>query len=723
MANQENEIPVRGIDTKALSSLIIELNISRRNCRSYPKGHPLIDSSLQKVLNIYGVLMQTHQEIVIGVTRDALLVEGVFLDKTNLIYRDFAGTLFEQGIGVLILRHGLTMDELKKFIIILNLKREENHRYGGIEAIWEKSRIAAIGIRAIRYDLFSTQDETHVGKTETPRTTEGLWEQFARGLAWGIINQDDSTENLLDPELLAAVLNSRFAMGSDGSWENIRSIIDFLCQEEASQPLGSHSTVLPYEKIAAFVSNLNPNLRCQFLGSAFDMRSAGNQAVAEGVINHLSSDTVLETLEEVNRSDIALPPVIMGLLQRLSKQTTAGRYAIAVDEPDNDDYHQKVRTIFREHAAEDFIPDAYQQKLNQIIADEQMPLLIDEDVHDLIDTFDASGIENRISEILLFLFMDDPTAENNSGLVGSLNDMSAYFLQTGDYTQVLRIIRQVKDDRIPTEIRQDLLKPFAQRLFLEEVLCGLHTWGKAKYAEIGQIIREVGEPFIDILIDRLAEEESLSLRRFLMERIQEFGPAASASIGDRLSDSRWYFLRNLIVLVRTINDRSLLDKVQPLVRHANQRVRLEALRTLLHMNDRTAERQILRDMENDDHDVVMTAVRLAEKSTSPEVFSKLLSILTKSGLSKNDFELKSTVVKALAEIGNDDALPCLSRILASRNIIHPRLLARLKLDIISSLELYPSQAAHDILKRCSSGRGSIARHAELSLTNASRRRP
>ena len=720
MANLKNEISVSGIDIKSLSSLIIELNISRRNCRSYPKGHPLIESSLQKVIKIYSDLMLSHEEIIIGVTRGALMVEDVFLDKSNLIYRNFAGTLFELGIGALILRHGLTMDELKNLAIILNLKREDIYRHGGIEAIWEKSHIKTICIKSIHYDLFSTTDESFVGKLETPHITESLWERFARGLTRGIINPNGNTEDLLDPELLASVLNSQFTSSSDNGREYDRSITGFMRQDDAFWSDGSLATVLPYEKIATFISTLNPDLRSQFMNSAFDLRTVGNQAVAEAIINHLSPDTVLETLEEVNRSNIAIPPVIMGLLQRLSKHNTSGQYAIDSDNHDIDDFHQKLRTIFREHTVEDFIPDDYQQNLNHMIADEKIPSLINDDVCDLIDTLDASTIENRISELLLFLVMDGSTAEN-AGLVGSLNDMSAYFLQTGDYTQVLRIIRQVKDDRISTEIRQDLQKHFIQRPFLEEVLSGLHTWGKVKYDEIRQIIQEIGEPFIDILLDQLAEEESISLRRFIMERLQEFGSAAGTSISDKLSDSRWYVLRNLVILIRIINDRSLLDKVRPLVRHPNQRVRQEALKTLLHLKDQSAERQIIRDMESDDHEVILTAIRMAEKSTSPEIFSKLLSVLTKSGLSKSDYELKSTVAQTLAEIGNEDALPHLSKLLYSRSIIHPMLLVRLKLDIIRSLELYQSRSAHDILVRFSSGRNQIARQAALSLNNVSRR--
>jgi HD-GYP domain-containing protein (c-di-GMP phosphodiesterase class II) len=46
---------------QALSTLIIELNIARRNCSSYPEGHPVIDSSLHKVLGVYKRVLETRE--------------------------------------------------------------------------------------------------------------------------------------------------------------------------------------------------------------------------------------------------------------------------------------------------------------------------------------------------------------------------------------------------------------------------------------------------------------------------------------------------------------------------------------------------------------------------------------------------------------------------------------------------------------------------------------
>ena len=134
------------VDSQALANLILELNISRRNSRSYPKGHQVIDAALNKVLKSYAGLRETGEEIVIGVACNALLLGDAPLEKSNLIYRDFARVLYERGIGALVLRRGLDIKELRGFISILGAKREEIYAAGGIETVWEKSGILYGGL-------------------------------------------------------------------------------------------------------------------------------------------------------------------------------------------------------------------------------------------------------------------------------------------------------------------------------------------------------------------------------------------------------------------------------------------------------------------------------------------------------------------------------------------------------------------------------------------------
>src|SRR6185369_17183170 len=142
----------------------------------------------------------------------------------------------------------------------------------------------------------------------------------------------------------------------------------FMRQADILQLAGSRNDQ-SYEKLAALVARLNPELRRQFLGSTFVSNSGDLNMAAQENIPRLSTDVVLETLEDINSSRLSVPPVIMGMLQRLGRNSESRPQPAVGEVNDNDDdIGKKMHTIFREHASEEFVPDEYQEKLNRIMA-------------------------------------------------------------------------------------------------------------------------------------------------------------------------------------------------------------------------------------------------------------------------------------------------------------------------------------------------------------------
>lgn len=708
---------------KALAGLITELNIARRNYHSYPKGHPLIDASLHKVVHLYSGLMTTAQEILIGVTRDLLIIDSVPLDKSNLVFRNFAKVLFERGIGTLQLESGLTVDELKRFVIVLGLKREDIQQRGGIEQIWAKAGIRSLSIRPIRYDLLKTTEETAV--SPEPGSHNNLWERFANALASDeAIGGNCSASGEFDPKLLADALNryysnnpSAFAVSS-----SLGSVSEVMRNSGNTRVTLSNDGDLPYQKLADFVQYLNPELRRQLLSKSFESSSSVLSPHAEKLFSSLSSEMISSTLEDAKENRLSIPPVITGLLKKLGghadpQHENLDHLMNTRDQNffDRDEVGSRMKTLLREQASEQFVPELYQVKLDKIMAADQIQIIQSEDIEQLQDALSPKLIDNRISEIILQLVLIDSAAGDTDALARNLNSMCAYFLEIGDYQQLIKIVNDSLDQRLPESFRDAIRSFIAQKSFIEEVLNGLHTWGKPCFEQIRKLIDQIGEPCIEPILDALAEENSMSLRRFLIERLLELGPLAGPPIIDRLSDPRWYYLRNLIGILRTINDASAVEGLKPLCLHADARVRLEAIKTLLHFRDSSIEQKILNDMDSSDHQMKLEAIRMAEKSNSPEIAGKLLSILKRSGLSNSEYELKSAVVHSLGQLGYKEALPEFGKILGSRNLLHPLLLNKLKLDIVYSLEHYPVAIAKSILERIADGKDEVAIQAAAAL--------
>ena len=531
-------------------------------------------------------------------------------------------------------------------------------------------------------------------------------------------------ETTLDPELLAEALNQQFgqleAPEVGKAWDMAHCLGPGDLPHAGAPGSEAPPAELAYRKLAAFAGKLSPGLRRQFLNSTFDIKKIKSGGEAEGIIRQLSADVVIDTLEDINQNQISVPPLILGLLQSMSRHASPGEPPAGPEITDRE-LHEKMRTIFKEHAMEDFIPDSYQGKLHRMMSADQVPLLGLEGVHDLLDTFEAASMEKKTSDILLLLLRSgDTTEEGYAALSKSLIDICTFFLQTGDYRQLSKILRQLGADALPAGRPHELLELFVRREFLDELLAGLRTWGKAKFDEIGELIREIGAPSIEVLLDRLADAESMSLRRFIMELLIEFGPVAGPAIIERLSDGRWYFLRNIIGMIRQLELASSVERLRPLVRHRDGRVCQEALRALLQFHDPEAESSIARDLEGENRELLLAAIRMAGKSGSAALLSKLHALMAGPGLSGKEHEVKSAVVQSLGEIANPESLPVLEAVLASRSLFHPRLLKRLKIDIVATLGRYPAGATRPILARIAQGRGSLAGPAALQLRGGGR---
>jgi len=750
----KNESALSELDTSQLSRLIVELNIARRNFASYPKDHPLVAASLNRAIENYDRFLRINGEIIIGVTRNSLMIRGELLDRNNAIFRDFAKVLFEHGIGALTLRHGLTTDELKSLNEILCLKREEVLDRGGIATLWKKTAISSLEMQPIRYDLFNVVDTSSMPSQHLQRDSRCLWERFARALiqntfaatdvaggdGCGVVldataspgfgGASDSTGDILvtedeiDPRLLASILNRQLGEGNapaeDGSPE---SDFDAICSGAmASFRVLSQSAdgsqaepAVPYEKLARFISALDPDLRRRFLSSSFDVSTISGGSMAEEIIPRLSLEAIAETLEDVRQNRFVGQSSIMGILGKMGANVPKQHSPSQVKSDELIEMQRKIRSIFRERSSEEFVPEGYRKKLDRIIGSGNDGGIDHDEMSELMETLDGHFIENQISEIIVRIMLIDPDPRQISQLVNNLSEIFYYLLSTGDYCQLLYLINQCQSPEILPEVRERLSRSYSSYDSLYEMLVGLTTWGKAKYDDVTRLIGAIGEPFVEVLLDRLTVEENLSLRRFLMDRIVEFGTGARSGMLARLSDRRWFVLRNLVIMLRQLNDYTILEHVRPLLHHSHTRVRQEALRTCLHFRDPAAERQILYDMDSTNHEVQLSAIYMADKSRSADVFKKLLGILGRPGFTNIECELKSAALTALAEIGRVDALPELSRLLSAKSLLHSRALNKLKVDAIRSMSRYPGAAVRPILTRVAGGSGEVARQAQQSL--------
>jgi hypothetical protein len=434
-----------------------------------------------------------------------------------------------------------------------------------------------------------------------------------------------------------------------------------------------------------------------------------------------SHSTIIEALEYVEADQLQVPRILLDILGKLGAQpnSASSQRHVAATMPHN--RHQTAELLdrlLRDGNHESYVPDDYSDALAVLAAADVATSLDPNQVDELLDTLNGHALERQFCAILLDLLEQDIGIRSAEAIKRNLEELVPYFLETGDFVSLTRIHDHLsrKLDETPQPLVSfvnSALDIFAGENFIAQVLDGLDNWGKDQHPAIREMMGRIGLPFVTPLLDILAEEPVMARRRLYMDCLRRIGSQALESIAARLSDPRWYVVRNLVILVREINDPGALPSLSRLVGHAHPKVQYEVIRTYLHFKDPRADRHLLRELEQNDAGILVGVVKLAANSRNPEVARRLTELLNARGASDQELALKSTIINSLAEMGCVDALPGLAAFIESRSLFMARPLLRLKLEAVESLGRYASPEAVDLAARIhQKSTGDIAQAAE-----------
>ena len=710
-------------DVTLLSSFFHELNVFHKNASAYPPHHPMIKTARERVVSALDRVLASRDEFSVIVTRNALFAGKSCLDPSNRVLRTFAEKLFHRGVATITFEKGLDEEELGVFHEIMNLDRECIREKGGLERILADGGVRRLRLERIDYGSFSATEENELqaqDKAMTDAHSADLWERFVHRLSSGMPTRPllrYTEEGKLGPETLAKQINDSISGGFADTGEIFGNAVGFFMthlQEVCSQGDRMHFV----GKFVELVRTLNPESRGQFVKHVCDCAEE-REGVAGEIFESFPEEVIKQLLAGIGAGKENVPPSVLRILGKIQKnfKSTVENSQSPTPPDIAKEKLDALSIVLRKDNSERFVPGEYREQLSVIIPPRMLSESTRRDVEEMKSTLAGHFLEHRTSLVILELFNTPMDDRQSDQLTGNLLELCTYFLEMGDFASLSAIHDRLGMTKPRSAGGDDsgynrIAETYALPEFLEEVLNGLTFWGKAKYGDIRTLIGKVGAPFAAPLLNRLADEPNISMRRCYMECLTEIGEAIRDEALARLRDSRWYFVRNLVTLLRGLDDPSIPAHIRPLTRHPHAKVRQEAFKTLMHFNDPEAERLLLLDMSGNDWETCLDAIKLAEKSRSPEIFERLLDFLNKGSITHISLDIKTAAVQTLAEIGNPDALPALEKLYRSRNLLHPRKHGRLKQEIVRSLGRYPASSASGPLQAIArSSRGKLAKAA------------
>jgi len=715
MESERTEIVSVGLDVSLIGAVVRELAGAYRNVSSYPKGHPVVVQACERAAGMLDRVCMSREAITLGIARETLMIGECSLGTLVPAARNYVRTLAHHGVALLTFRKGVTSDEIEGFCQILVEKRSEISASGGIEHVVRGAGIRHLEVISIQYDAFQAVENVpvEVGSHQGP-IRHSLWKTFVCRL---MDETGDSfltgmdLENPASPDDMAGMINSR----TQDSCPPIVAVLEELFRETGGVEQLSSEEKLALANIGKFIGGLKPELRRLFFNSLLQSCQQQDFSVME-VMPFLPTSVALELYTCSLESDVVLPSYIMTSMEQMAdafmKESAQTPPASRMNPSEREDGRE---FYFREDIVDSFVPNDYLETLKALVTSQCIQEPSRDDFQEQLGTLADDRVESAISRIILES-LSFAGSEQLVALKGNLQELCRFFLEVGDFHSLenmyIRLCGIPFDNEELAALKEEVLETFHEAEFVAEILNGAENWGKDKFEEIGTIIQCIGKPFIEPLLDRLAAEERLTIRRYYLDQLVKMSSMAIEAACARLGDSRWFFLRNLVVILEQSGDPKVLPPLRKVAEFPHPKVRQRVIEALLSFGDSEGDKLLLHDLMSRDVETRQSAIQQAGKSRDPDVVGALMLILVKKGMSQNDAMEKKAVIQVLADIGDSRVLPLFDRMLAARHFLRLSMWNTLKKEILNSLLKYRDPSAMILVRKVAeSGKSELARLA------------
>ncbi len=726
--NKNNEVCIDSfleLDTKLLSSAIIELNISRKNILLYPFDHPIIEKATSKAYKLLQEIFGMRSEITLGVSKNTLIIEQNYLDPRNPIYQDFARAMFSKMIAAVIFINGVSIEELNQFLLTVSSSDDEIASKGGITKMLAQNQVHHVSVALIDYDAFHlTSEEEILKKDKTADATSGtLWDSFVYNLMGNSldVHSDASDETQkkemikVNPRMLAKMISESKYRHNSGNGKYDETITDYLQEVSRKDTLSNTQKKAYIKDIAGFTNELTPEIRRELLSSTLKSQSVKLENM-EDFVSDLSNEVIMDALQEVSSEKLVIPTTILNLLEKFSGLKSDSmplkHSRKKKDEVPPDELKQNLKRLMSGDHQQEYTPSVYQSSLDQL-GDKECAARFKENFPDEVSrtakTFSGESINIKYTSTLIIIAKYEKNDDDLKRIIERIFEDSLFFIETGQYEPALIawsfFMSIIESDNFSEECKEDIwdkIDDVKELKIPDELIDGLKEWGKEKFEVIKDLLLIFQDISIKPLLKGLSIEKTAHSRRTYIDVISRMDKRVSAYLVKHLNDNKWYFVRNMITLLRNLRAEEFMEEIKKCYNHEHHTVKLEVIKTVLSFNDHDAVDFLKRGMASDNEDFSHSCMILAGAYKVTELTLFLLDKLKKhkSVFFDSDIKERKITLQALGKMGDSRAIPSFKEILTDKSFFLQRKHKELKLEVLNNLSQFKCEDIKELIDVC-----------------------
>jgi HEAT repeat protein len=716
-----------------IQELIRALALGWKNLAAYPPGHPILVSALAQLQRQLDASRGPAGELVFGIAADGLLWSGEKIETPQA--QKLAQALYTRGVALLRFDTDTDSRDLETFLRLLGVGTQESKR-----PIWEE--LTAAGVLHIVLEPVDYSSVQVTDSLDAPQRAiepvASLWDEILRALMLGnrMSAAGAAAHHVTSMDQLSALLNHYVeGSGIETTFDPEKTFgVNVVRVPETAEAV----TRRVAEAIGNYVGN-SSGLRREFaLGQIAQLLrtlpESLRAAVIRSVLRVLATDEsagalLRELTMPLSRDEILDALRALSGATRLSTHATMLLQSIVATAPKKEraalppDVLTELAELFGEEDIDRFNPPDHAALLEDVAIEIPRPT-IDADASpdrlgDRVASVSEETVNRQVAETALDLLAKYGSQRASHALLLRVESAFRTALDTARFRDGIELVQRLREIAAAAESEafRDAVRESLARLATPEtihsLINGLQSAPPGTTALIQKLIDAMGTAAAQNLLVALAEESNRSRRRRLFDFICSLGASIVPVATSFLTDERWYVVRNMIVLLRTVGDRTSLPAIGRCARHPDLRVRLEAIKTLLAFDPAVSSALLEEAINDPDPKLAETAITLVASYGIREGVRPLLRILDGNDVFGRKRTLRLKAIKALGELADPAALAPMERFFADPFLPWP--VRDERLAVYESLAGYPADARRRFVETGLASRDAQIRTICLSL--------
>ena len=665
------------------------LSTAMKSLRIYPAGSEIPRKNAQEALDILNDAFGQDEHVELGVTRVGLVYAGSTVFPRSQGFQSFSREFYKRNLAAVRFHRGVTPDEILRFASLIIMPPEALAAQGGMEPSLSELGVVNISVTEAATRIVETVLPGDAGPYEVEAYPDVPEERPVDDIL-----EEAGGDQTRDHRVLMRVLRDRRAVAKyldeardrepeSGMDELARRVLKLARSTREELP-ADQAAVL--DVIAEAIMELRPQDRSDFYEEHLLEQGRMDEAIA-AIIDRLGVEEIVNCIvSQIDETPEALTGLSRAVRNLALMNVNADKkelLGLAVDRLRARGFTEVHIEDVGEEIAPPKITGADQRRRAAAGAVETVLRLVDmaPDASDVFIYDDAveplraeaarGTTDGDVISALVAIATMETRDQEFSAIMSMLEDSVGVLVDAheadvaADVAESLSAVAAGPD--VTPKHRERMLRvvnSIASPESLARVTTALRRYrsDSAEYLACRRLLGVLGDSMIDPLLEVLADEQDMSARKALIDLISSSAHDYIPALGARLTDHRWYLVRNVVAILGTTRSTEALPFLQRTLRHSDARVRRETIRGLAAIRGPMADSILAAALNDADAQNVQAAARYLGLVGARSSVAGLEQLALGESLGNHETPARVEAIGALAKLGSPTSVPVLTEL-------------------------------------------------------------